>query len=89
MTKQALCTLFSLLKPHKSTSTVDAQEKQREFHDNGVKMRTFQKGDTVMLRNMHSGIQKWITGVVIAIKGPVTYFVHCGDRVRYVHCEPM
>jgi len=55
-----------------STSMVDAQDKQREFHDKGVKMRTFQKGDTVMVRNMRGGIEKWITGVIIAIKGPLT-----------------
>ena len=72
-----------------SISMVDAQDKQREFHDKGVKMRTFQKGDTVMVRNKFGGIEKWITGVSIAIKGPLTYLVRCGGRVRYVHCEHM
>ena len=55
-----------------STTMVDAQDKQREFHDKGVKTRTFQEGDTVMVRNMRSGMEKRITGVVIAIKGPLT-----------------
>ena len=87
MMKRALRTRFSLLKLHMPTSMVDAQDKQREFHDKGVKMRTFQKGDTAMVRNMRGGIEKWITGVVIAIEGPLTYLVRCGGRVRYVHCE--
>ena len=69
------------------TSMEEAQDKQRQFHDRGVKMRTFQKGYTVMVRNMRGGIHKWITGVVIA--GPLTYLVRCGGRVRYVHCEHM
>ena len=72
-----------------STSMVDAQDKQRGFHDKGVKMRTFQKGDTVMAGNMRGGIDKWITCVVIAIKGPLTCLVRCGCRVRYAHCEHM
>ena len=71
MIKRALHTRYSLLKTHMSTSMVDANDKQREFHDKGMKMRTFQEGDTVMVRNMRSGIEKWITGVVIAIKGPL------------------
>ena len=56
--KRALRTQFSLLKLHMSTSMVDAQDKQGEFHDKGVKMRTFQRGDTVMVRNMRGGIEK-------------------------------
>ena len=63
--------------------------KQREFHDKGVKMRKFWKDDTVIVRNMRGGIEKWITGVIVAIKGHLTYLVRCGGRVRFVHCEHM
>ena len=52
-------------------------------------MKTFQKGYTVMVRNMRGGIEKWITEVAIAIKGPLAYLVRCGGRVRYVYCEHM
>ena len=87
--KRALRTWFSLLNLHMSTSMGEAQDRQKQFHDRGVKMRTFQIGDTVMVRNMRGGIANWITGVVIAIKGPLKYLVRCGGRVRYVHCEHM
>ena len=56
-----------------STSMMCAQDKQREFHDKGVTTRIFRKGDTVMVRNMHDGIEKWNNGIVIAIKGPQIY----------------
>ena len=85
MMKQSVHTRFSLLKPHMSTSMMDAQDKQREFRDKGMKMRTFQRGDTVMVRNVRGGIEQWITRVVIAIKGHLTYLVRCGGRVKYVH----
>ena len=38
-------------------------------------MITFQNADTVMVRSMRGGIKNWINGVVIAIKGPLTYLV--------------
>ena len=50
-----------------------------------MKMRTSQNGDTVLIRNMCCGIDKWIMGVIIAVKGPITYSVRCEGKVRYGH----
>ena len=52
-------------------------------------MRKIQKGDTVKVRNIRGAIDRWTTGVVIAVKGPLTHAVRYGGRVRYVHCERM
>ena len=89
MMKRSLRTRLRMLKPHMSTSMMDAQDKQTELYDKEVKLRKFEKGDTVIVRDMRDGIETWITGVVIAIKGLLTYLVRCGGRVRYVNCEHM
>ena len=64
MMKRALRTRFSLLKPHMSSSMVDAEDEQREFHDKGMKMRIFQK---VTQSWLEICVVEWKSGLLVSL----------------------
>ena len=43
--------------------------------------------EVVVVRNWWSGIEKWIPGWLTWVKGPLTYLVYCGNRIRFVHLD--
>ena len=62
------------------------QLQQKSAHDNSKPLILFTKGETVLVHNKR-GTQKWITGKILQQKGPVSYLVRVGSRVRYCHVD--
>ena len=81
-----LRTRLTLLQPSLLATVEKHQHKQKEAHDNGKPLVLFTKGDTVLVRNQ-KGTPKWTAGRVLRQKGPVSYLVRVGSRVRYCHAD--
>ena len=41
----------------------------------------------MLVRNHRDSKERWIPGVIVKKKGPLTYLVKCGQRIRLVHIE--
>ena len=54
--------------------TYESQAKQKARHDKTAKVRVFNKGDTVLVRNFPSG-KGWIRGTIVKSLSPVSYRV--------------
>ncbi|XP_062864462.1 uncharacterized protein K02A2.6-like [Trichomycterus rosablanca] len=65
---------FDLLVPDLKAKVQLKQWKQKQVHDRGTKMRTFQPGDEVMVQNYSYG-SKWVPATVHTCTGPVSYTV--------------
>ena len=46
----------------------------------------FKTGELVLAQN-HRGVSKWLHGRILRRKGPVSYLVTVGSKVRYCHVE--
>ena len=83
-------TRFSLLRPSLQQHVQQKQMIQQQNHDAGrVKLRTFTVGQKVSVRNHRGGKEKWMSGTVVAVKGPRQYLVRVLGRTRYVHADHM
>ena len=67
-------TRMDLLVPTPSVRVEESQAKQKARHDRTAKVRVFNKGDTVLVRNFPSG-KGWIRGTVVKSLSPVSYRV--------------
>ncbi|RXN21174.1 putative protein K02A2.6-like protein [Labeo rohita] len=77
---------FDLLLPDVKTKILKKQQKQNEGHDKSCKLRSFEVGDSVYVRN-YSGGPKWIPAVVKSCTGPLSYKTALGQgqtMKRYV-----
>lgn len=81
-----LRTRLTLLQPSLLATVEKHQRKQKEAHDNGKPLVLFTKGETVLVRNQ-KGTPKWTAGRVLRQKGPVSYLIRVGSRVRYCHTD--
>ena len=77
--QRKLRTRFDLLKPDCEEHVLRKQAKQKEQHDRRANNRDFQVGQQVMIRNMRPG-PKWIPGVIIERKGPLSYVVETEEK---------
>ena len=51
-------------------------------------MRSFDLNQRVKVRNVRGGKEKWIPGVIVAVKGPLKYLVRVpGNSTRFVHAD--
>ena len=83
-----LRTPFSLLKPDLKSGIENKQRTQKHYHDRGrVKQREFHIGQEVSVRNHRQRKEKWLPGVVVAVKGPATYLARVYGCTRYVHSD--
>lgn len=89
---QPIRTQLDLLRPSCNEHVLQQQTKQQMQHDQWAKMRDFEVGDTVMIRN-YRGKPKWFTGTILEKCAPVSYRVktHSGliwrrhvDKLRAV-----
>ena len=79
---------FTLLKPNLNKAVEEQQMKQKQYHDEGrVKARVFKVNEVVLVRNWRQGVERWIPGRIIQVKGPRTYLVRVGNQVRFVHVD--
>ena len=81
-----LQTRLILAQPNLLSTVEKHQPKQKSAHDNSKSLVSFTKGQTVLLHNQR-GMLKWITGRILQQKGPVSYLVRVGSRVRYYHVD--
>lgn len=69
-----LRTRWDLLQPDLGRHVRTKQWKQKEQHDQHVRMRVFPVGQSVMARNFRPGAA-WLPGVIAQQLGPLTYLV--------------
>ena len=53
----------------------------------GVKSRELRVNQPVLVRNHRDRKERLVPGVILKKKGPLTYLVKCGQRIRFVHIE--
>lgn len=63
---------YDLLLPDVKTKGVKKQQKQKEGHDKSCKLRSFEVGNSVYVRN-YSGGPQCIPAVVESCTGPLSY----------------
>ena len=84
--KRILRTRLSLVKPNLASAVEEKQHQQIKYHDKkGVKSCELRVNQPVLVRNHRDSKERWIPGVIVKKKGPLTYLVKCGQRIRFVH----
>ena len=87
--KRAPRTQLSLVKPSLQRKVENKQaaiKKQRDGKN--PKMRSFDLYQSVRVRNVRGGKERWIPGTIVQIKGPLTYLVRVpGNNRRFVHAD--
>ena len=87
--KRSPRTVLSLIKPCLQ-KRVEKTQASTKFHRDGShpKHRSFDKFQRVKVRNIRGGKEKWISGVIIEVRGPLTYLVRVpGNNRRFVHAD--
>lgn len=72
--KREIRTKFDLLRPDTATTVRERQAAQKKEHDRRAKQKEYHVGDNVLARNYRNG-PKWMTGVVVERKGPLSYVI--------------
>ena len=85
--KRNLRSRFSIIQPCLNKEVEAKQEKQCFDKGTSGKLRTFNVGDRVRVRNIRGGKTKWIIGTVVKVRGPLTYIIRIGDSRRFVHVD--
>ena len=76
---------LNLLKPSLDQRVQHRQECQKEGHDKRAKVRSFEVGDSVYVKN-HGRGDRWLSGTVVEQRGPLSYRIGLPDR-RVVRCH--
>ena len=71
---------LDLLHPDIRSRVSSHQEQQKGNHDRHAKERVFHEEDLVYARNFRPG-QVWLPGVVVQVRGPVSYSVKLGNGI--------
>ena len=80
---------LDFLRPNTADKVEKQQSQQKRNHDKQVKLRRFDAGALVFVKNPHSG-DKWIPGVVVSSQGNVSYSVKLETgRVRKCHIDQL
>ena len=74
-------TRLDLLKPHTAERVEGKQQEQKERHDTRSRVRSFQVGDAIFLKNFGAGA-RWLPGKIVEKSGPVSYHVVLEDGRR-------
>ena len=72
-------TRLDLLKPNLNSRVQSKQQRQVAYHNQHAKHREFQVGGHVQVRDFSVTPNRWIEGVVIAKRGPLSYMVRLKD----------
>eukprot|EP00112_Aurelia_sp_Birch-Aquarium-sp1_P007391 Seg1804.5 transcript_id=Seg1804.5/GoldUCD/mRNA.D3Y31 product="putative protein K02A2.6" protein_id=Seg1804.5/GoldUCD/D3Y31 len=87
-TKRILRTRLSLVKPNLASAVEKKQHQQIKYHGKKVvKSRELRVNQSVLVRNHRDSKERWIPGIIVKKKGPLSYLVKCGQRIRFVHIE--
>lgn len=69
------------------TPTVEKyQQNQKAAHDGKKQLVNFLEGEKVLVLN-NRGKTKWVSGIIVKQKSPVTYLVKVGPKVRFCHVD--
>ena len=88
--KRQLRSRLTLIKPSKESQTENKQDKMKQYHDRShTQVRSFEKGEKVQVKTAIPGGKKWIwlSGTILKRKGPRTYLVLVGKKIRYCHID--
>ena len=83
----SLRTRLDMLRPNLDMTVCATQAKQKQHHDKQSKSRDFLPGDNVWIRDFRNNATKWISGVVLQSRGPLSYMIELDDGTllrRYV-----
>ena len=81
-------TRFSLLKPDLNARVVEKQQKTKQYHDRpGMKLRQFEAGERVMVKNHRGGKERYVVGVIVKRLGFYAYLVRVSGRLRQCHVD--
>ena len=79
---------LTILRPSLSSKIRHKQTQQKGSHDLGTKNRSFNIDDPVFVRNFASTGHRWLPGIIIEKKGPVTCHIALSDgRVFRRHVD--
>ena len=82
-----LRTRLTLIFPNLAPTVEHHQQRQKAAHDGKTPLVAFMEGEKVLVRN-HRGRTKWLSGVIVRRKSPVTYLVRTAkNSVRYCHSD--
>ena len=81
-----LRTRLDLMHPTQISTGPNAKEGQST--KDTAKPREFKAGDTVWMRN-YSGVEKWISGVVISKTGPLSYVIQARGQKHRRHIDQL
>ena len=80
--------LLDLVIPSTKSQVITQQSRQKQYHDYHARERTFVVNDNVLVKNFTSNCPKWLSGRVVAVKGPVLYkIVLTAENVVRRHLE--
>ena len=74
-------TRLDLLKPHTAVRVEGKQQEQKGRHDTRSKVRSFEVGDAIFLKNFGAGA-RWLPGKIVEKSGLVSYHVVLEDGRR-------
>ena len=84
--KRPLRSRLDLLRPAVKSRVQAKQADQKRYHDVHSKVRQFDIGQPVLVRNLRDG-PKWVSGTVIEQTGPVSYRVQVSDQIWRRHTD--
>lgn len=67
--------------PTAEKKVIQAQERQKKYHDKSKTLRTFCIGDHVLIKNFRSKKPKWLAGSIVKCSGPLSYHIRLSDGV--------
>lgn len=83
-----LRTRLDMLKPNIARKVADKQAEQLKTRG-AAKMREFAVGQKVAVRDYRSKPHKWVTGIIHAKTGPLSYQVKVGGQIWRRHCDQL
>ena len=84
--RRRLRSRLTLTQPCLSARVEKHQLQQKHTHDSLRPLRTFTIEAPVWVRNQR-GLKQWVPGKIVRQKGPVTYLVQVGGKVRFCHVD--
>ena len=83
-----LRTRLDLLKPSVKEHVHEQVQKQKKYHDQHARQRTYRVGQSVLVRNLRDG-PRWLVGRVIEELGPANYEVQVNGQIWMRHADQL
>ena len=72
-------TRLDLLRPNVEQRVQGRQEHQQSDHDKRARQRLFSQGERVFVENHRGGGDKWLSGEIVEVTGPVSFRIWMAD----------